>query len=330
MVDLTTSYMGLRLKNPLVASASPLSHTLAGIKALEKGGAGAIVLFSLFEEQIHHESALFEHLLTSGTQSFAESLDYFPSVNEYDTLPEQYLALIAQAKASVNVPIIGSLNGMTHSGWIQYAKKIEQAGADALELNIFYIPDVTHSSAEIEQRYVDIVKTVKSVVSIPVALKLSPFFSSTGNLMQSLDNAGADGLVLFNRFYQPDFDIQTLTVNSTLHLSSNEEIRLPLLWIAMLHGKVQASLAATRGVETSVEVIKYLLAGANVVMTTSALLRHGTDYLGVLLAGLEEWMLTRGYASVDEMRGVMSQQNVANPEAFERANYIRILEGFKE
>jgi dihydroorotate dehydrogenase (fumarate) len=312
-----------------VASASPLSNSLDGIRRLEDVGAAAIVMFSLFEEQIKRENAAFEQLLNSGTESFAESLDYFPALEDYDTGPDQYLNLIQQAKAAVDIPIIASLNGMTNSGWIDYAKKIEQAGADALELNIFYIPDLTHSGQEIETRYLAILKSVKTVISIPVALKLSPFFSSIGHMMQQLDTAGADGLVLFNRFYQPDFDIQTLNVNPTLQLSSNSEIRLPLLWIAMLYGKLNASLAATRGVHSHIEVIKYLLAGADAVMTTSALLKNGPEILKTFVYGLEQWMMARGYESVSEMRGVMSQQNVNNPEAFERANYIRILESFK-
>ncbi len=330
-MDLRTQYMGLQLKNPVIASASPLSSKVDSIRRLEDVGASAVVMFSLFEEQIRHENAAFDHLLSSHTESFAESLDYFPNVaEEYEATPESYLTLIQQAKAAVDIPIIGSLNGITNSGWIDYAKQIEQAGADALELNIFYIPtDLMESGADIEQRYIDILTTVKSVVSIPVALKLSPFFSSIGNMMKRLDDAGADGLVLFNRFYQPDFDIQTLSVNPTLQLSTNAEIRLPLLWIAMLHGRVNASLAATRGVHSHVEVIKYLLAGADVVMSTSALLKNGVEMLKTFLYGLEKWMEGRGYESVSEMRGVMSHQNVAHPEAFERVNYIRILESFK-
>lgn len=330
-MDLRTQYMGLNLKTPVIVSASPLSSKIDSIRHLEDVGASAVVMFSLFEEQIQHENAAFEHLLNSHTESFAESLDYFPSIaEEHQATPESYLKLIQHAKAAVDIPIIGSLNGVTNSGWIDYAKQIEQAGADALELNIFYIPtDFMLSGAEIEQRYLNILTTVKSVVSIPVALKLSPFFSATGNMMKRLDEAGADGLVLFNRFYQPDFDIQTLSVTPTMQLSTNSEIRLPLLWIAMLSGQVNASLAATRGVHSHIEVIKYLLAGADVVMTTSALLKNGVEILKTFTYGLEQWMERRGYNSVTEMRGVMSYQNVAHPEAFERVNYIRILESFK-
>ena len=329
-MDLTTTYMGLELQHPIVASASPLSGTLDGIKRLEDGGAAAVVMFSLFEEQIRHENDAFSHLMESGTQSFAESLSYFPDVDEYQVGPESYLELLHDASESIEVPIIASLNCVTGDGWIDYAKQMQQAGASGLELNIYSVePDLDATSDEIEQRYLDILAAVKSTVSIPVALKLSPFFSAMGNMAKRLDQAGADALVLFNRFYQPDIDIQSLEVTPSLGLSSAGEIRLPLLWIAILHGKLNASLAATRGVENPDEVIKYLLAGADAVMTTSALLRHGPAYTNTLLEGLKAWMEARKFSSVKQVRGSMSRANVANPAAFERANYIRVLESYQ-
>ncbi|MEI7866318.1 MAG: dihydroorotate dehydrogenase-like protein [Candidatus Methylumidiphilus sp.] len=329
-MDLTTTYMGLELQHPIVASASPLSGTLDGIKRLEDGGAAAVVMFSLFEEQIRYENEAFSHLMESGTQSFAESLSYFPEVDEYQVGPESYLELLHQASEAADVPIIASLNCVTGEGWIDYAKQMQQAGASGLELNIYSVePDLDATSDEIEQRYLDILSAVKSTVSIPVALKLSPFFSAMGHMAKRLDEAGADALVLFNRFYQPDIDIQELEVTPSLGLSSAGEIRLPLLWIAILHGKLNASLAATRGVENPDEVIKYLLAGADAVMTTSSLLRHGPAYTNTLLEGLKAWMEARKFSSVKQIRGSMSRGKVANPGAFERANYIRVLESYQ-
>ncbi len=329
-MDLSTTYMGLKLKNPIVASASPLSGTLDSIKQMEDAGVSAMVMFSLFEEQIRQENAAFDYLIESGTESFAESLSYFPSVDDYHVGPENYLNLIRRASESVNIPIIGSLNGVTNEGWIDYAKQIQQAGAKGLELNIYYIPaDLEMSGRDVEQRYLDILRAVKSAVTIPVALKLSPFFSSMGNMARQFDQAGADALVLFNRFYQPDFDIEQLEVASTLEYSTPNEIRLPLLWIAVLYGRVKASLAATRGVHSPDEVVKYLLAGADVVMVASALLEHGPNFTKTLLNGLQEWMEPRNYSSLQKMKGAMSRQHVINPSAFERANYIKILESYK-
>jgi dihydroorotate dehydrogenase (fumarate) len=322
--------MGLTLKHPLVASASPLSGTLDGIRRLEDGGAAAVVMFSLFEEQIRHENDAFSYLMESGTQSFAESLSYFPAVDDYQAGPESYLNLLHRAAQAVDIPVIASLNCVTGEGWIDYARQMQQAGAAGLELNIYAVEaDLGATSAEVEQRYLDILAAVKAAVNIPVALKLSPFFSAMGHMAKRLDEAGADALVLFNRFYQPDFDINALEVRPALSLSSAGEIRLPLLWIALLHGNLRASLAATRGVETAEEVVKYLLAGADVVMTTSALLRNGPDYLGELLDGVREWMEARRFASVAQLRGNMSQRKVANPAAFQRANYIRVLESYQ-
>lgn len=329
-MDLRTTYMGLSLNHPIVVSASPLSTHLEDIKRMEDAGAAAVVMFSLFEEQLIHESAAFEHLMATGTESFAESLSYFPEMDDYAVGPERYLELLRRAREATDIPIIASLNGVTDIGWIQFAKQIEQAGAHGLELNIFYIPaELDLSGREVEEGYLDVIRAVKSAVSIPVALKLSPFFSSFGNMARQFDEAGADALVLFNRFYQPDLDLEKLEVLPNLDLSSASEIRLPLLWIAILYGRVKASLAATRGVEGPAEVVKYLMAGADVVMTASALLRNGVSYLGTLRDGLKDWMQRREYASVDQLKGSMSQQHVANPAAFERANYIKVLESYK-
>ena len=326
-MDMSTNYMGLQLKHPIVVSACPLSETLDGIKLLEDSGASAIVMFSLFEEQIRNENETFDSFLQSGADSFAESLSYFPFVGDTDKGPEQYLNLLSKAVEATDIPIIGSLNGISREGWIDYARQIQQAGASALELNVYHIPtDIDQSGAEVEQRYIDILKSVKSSVTIPVAIKLSPFFSSTGHFAKRLDEAGADGLVLFNRFYQPDINLDTLQVDPRAHLSSAEEIRVPLLWVAVLHGRIQASLAASRGVQSATEIVKYLLAGADTVMVASALMKHGPRYIQVLLDELNDWLNIRGYASVTEVRGKMSHLNAINPDAFERVNYIKTLE----
>ncbi len=329
-MDLSTRYLGMDLKHPIVASAGPLSATLDGIKRLEDGGAAAVVMFSLFEEQIRYENEAFEHLTGAGTESFAESLSYFPAVEEYTVGPDQYLDLVRQASEACDVPIIGSLNGLTNAGWTEYARQIQDAGAKALELNIFYIPaEVSIGGRAVEDRYVDIVERVAKAVSVPVAVKMVPFFSSIGEMAKRFVDAGAGGLVLFNRFLQPDFDLEELEVTPNLELSSPSEIRLPLMWIAILYGRINSSLAATRGVETAAEVIKYLMAGADVVMTTSALLRHGAGYASTLVNDLTQWMDRRDYESVQQMKGSMSQQKVADPSAFERANYIKVLESYK-
>jgi dihydroorotate dehydrogenase (fumarate) len=329
-MDLRTTYMGLALKHPLVASASPLSGSVDNIRRLEDAGAAAVVMFSLFEEQIKHENAAVEHLLHSGAEHYAEALGYFPPVGEYTVGPDRYLELLHRASEAVNIPIIGSLNGITHEGWTDYARMMQQAGAQGLELNVYYIPaDLGESGREVEQRYLAVVRAVKQAVSIPVALKLSPFFSALGHMAKQFDEAGVDALVLFNRFYQPDFDLEKLEVVPNLELSTPAEIRLPLLWIAILYGRLQASLAASRGVHSATEVVKYLMAGADAVMTTSALLRHGIGYLSGLVDGLRAWMEQKQYASVEQMKGSMSQQHVADPTAFERANYIKILESYK-
>lgn len=329
-MDLRTNYLGLDLVHPLVASASPLSKTLDGIKRLEDAGSSAIVLFSLFEEQIRYENESFEFLSAAGAESFGEAISYFPQVEDYRVGPESYLELIRQASRACSVPIIASLNGVTTAGWTDYARLMVEAGAKAIELNIFYIPaDITTSGRDVEQRYVDIVKAVSGAVSAPVSVKLNPFFSSIGEMARRLVEAGAGGLVLFNRFYQPDFDLDELEVVPNLELSTASEIRLPLLWIAVLHGRLPCSLAATRGVQSGIEVIKYLLAGADAVMTTSALLRHGVGHMKTLLKGMTEWMERRDYESVAQLKGSMSQQKVADPSAFERANYIKVLQSYK-
>ncbi len=330
MIDLATTYLGLRLEHPVAASAGPLSHTLDGIRQLEDAGAAAIVLFSLFEEQIRLENAATEHLIGVGAESFPEALDYFPAVENYEVGPEPYLELIRRAREATGVPIIASLNGMTREGWVDFARKIEQAGASALELNVYYIPaDLSATGRDVEELYLDVLREIRAAVDIPIAMKLSPFFSAPGEMARRLVSDGADGLVLFNRFYQPDFDLETLEVTPALQLSRPDEIRLPLLWIAILHGRLKTSLAASTGVHSGDEVVKYLLAGADAVMTTSALLKHGPRHLETLLNGLRQWMERRGYSSVEQMKGAMSQANVADPAAFERANYIKTLESFQ-
>jgi dihydroorotate dehydrogenase (fumarate) len=322
--------MGMRLAHPVIASASPLSKETDGIKRLEDGGASAIVMFSLFEEQIRAEQEALETLSTAGSESFAESLTYFPPAAAYRVGPDRYLELIRRARESVRVPIIASLNGITNDGWIDYAKQMHQAGASAIELNVYFIAtDLDVTGRDVEQRVVDILRAVKAAVPIPVALKTGPFFSAFGNMARRLDEAGADALVLFNRFYQPDFDLEHLEVVPSLHLSTTDEIRLPLLWIAVLSGRIKASLAATTGVRSGLEVVKYLLAGADAVMSTSAVLEHGPAHLGRLVSELRSWLEARDYASVTQMKGAMSQRNVADPTSFVRANYIKVLETYR-
>lgn len=329
-MDLTTDYMGLALKNPLVPSSSPQSHTLDNMRRMEEAGAAAVVMFSIFEEQIHHDAEALEHLLTAGTESFSEALSYFPVAGDYQVGPEQYLELIHKAAGALRIPVIASLNGVSHEGWIDYARRIQEAGAHGLELNVYYVAtDMKLKGTQVEDMYLDVLKAVKMAVHIPVAVKLSPFFSSTAHIAHKLDKAGADALVLFNRFYQPDFNLETLEVEPSLVLSKPEDIRLPLRWIAILRGRLKASLGATTGVYSGREVVKYLLAGADAVMTTSALLEKGIGHLATLLKELETWMEANEYESVSQMKGAMSQQRVANPAAFERANYIRALEAYK-
>jgi len=325
-MDLSTTYLGLRLKNPIVPSASPLSAQIGTIRQMEEAGAGAIVLHSLFEEQITHEAAELDHHLTKGTESFAESLSYFPSAGEYRLGPEEYLEHVATAKAAVDIPIIASLNGVSVGGWIDYARKMEQAGADALELNVYFVAaNPSLSGRVVESLYEDILKTVKKSVHIPVAMKLSPFFSSTAATALRLDAAGADGLVLFNRFYQPDIDLERLEVVPNLVLSTPHEMRLPLRWIAILHGQVKASLAATTGIATGADVAKLLMAGADATQVCSVLLRKGVGEIATILNALTTWMTEHEYESVAQMKGSMSQRACPDPTAFERANYMKAL-----
>jgi dihydroorotate dehydrogenase (fumarate) len=329
-MDLTTKYLGLTLKNPIVPSASPLSHSLDGMKQLEDAGASAIVMYSLFEEQIVQEKSELLHYLSHGTESFAEALSYFPDVQQYNLGPEEYLTLIQKAKKSLGIPIIGSLNGASAGGWVEYAKNIEQAGADALELNIYFVSaDPKFSGAEIEKMYVDILRDVKSKVRIPVAMKLSPHFSSMAHIAHQIDHAGADALVLFNRFYQPDIDLDTLEVKPSVSLSTPHEIRLPLRWIAILYGKIKANLAATSGIHDADDVLKLLMAGADVTMMCSALLKHGPNHIKTVLQDLEQWMTENEYVSVQQMKGSMSQKSIREPAAFERANYMKSLQSYK-
>ncbi len=325
-MELSTTYMGLALRNPLVASPSPLSRTVDGVRRLADAGVGAVVLYSLFEEQLQREAAQNALLVDAGTESFAESLSYFPATAEVDTGPRRYLSLLERAAAAVDVPVIGSLNGATPAGWTEYARAMQDSGAAAIELNIYYLPgDPQVSGREVEQRYVDVLMRVKDAVSVPVAVKLSPYFSSTGEIALRLDERGADALVLFNRFLQPDIDPDSLTVVSQIGLSGPAEGRLPRTWIALLHGRVRASLAATTGVETSDDVAKCLLAGADVVMTASALLRHGPEHATVLLDGLSDWMSSKGFEAVDELRGMLAVPPGADEAVFERIGYVAAM-----
>jgi dihydroorotate dehydrogenase (fumarate) len=328
-MNLTTSYLGLALKNPIVPSASPMSRTIGSIRAMEDYGASAIVLYSLFEEQIRHETNELNHFLSHGTESFAEALSYFPQQGEYYHGPEEYLEHIASAKRAVEIPIIASINGSTSGGWTEYAKKMQQAGADALELNIYHIatdPDV--SGSEVEEQYLEIVRDVRKSVTIPIAVKLSPFFSSIASMAKKLDDAGANGLVLFNRFYQPDINLDSLQVEPGVVLSTSEALRLPLRWVAILHNQIKADIAATTGIHTAEDVLKMMMAGANVTMVCSALLRHGPRRIREIITGVTQWMVDHEYVSLEQMRGSMSHKSVADPSAFERANYMKALNSY--
>jgi dihydroorotate dehydrogenase (fumarate) len=329
MANLSTTYLGLSLPHPVVASAGPLSHDLDGIRRLEDGGAAAITLFSLFEEQIRWENEALAMLTAMGAESTGEASSYFPPIGDFAAGPDAYLGLLRRARDVAGVPIIASLNGTTSSGWVDYARLMHEAGASALELNVFHIPaDPLATGRDVEQRYEDIVSSVSRAVPIPVAVKVGPFFSAMGEMARRLVAAGASGLVLFNRFYQPDFDLEKLEVAPTLELSSPSEIRLPLLWLSILHGRLAASLAATTGVHTHAEVAKYLLAGADAVMTTSSLLRHGPGHVRTLVQDLDAWLDRKGFESVAQIKGSMSQRHVADPSAFERANYMKVLQSW--
>jgi len=328
-MDLTTNYLGLKLRTPLVVSASPLSEDIDNIKRMEDAGAAAVVLYSLFEEQLRRDRLELNQNMERGTGSFAESLTYFPEPEEYHLGPEEYLKHIAKAKKATQLPVIASLNGSSVGGWTQYAKLIQQAGADAIELNIYYIPtDLDLSGAEVEQTYLDILKAVKSEVTIPVAVKLSPFFSNFANMSKQLDDAGADGLVLFNRFYQPDIDLEALEVRPNILLSTPMAMRVPLRWIALLYGRVQADLAATSGVHRASDALKMLMAGADVTQLCSVLIRHGINQIRLIEQDLVMWMEAHDYLSVEQLRGSLSQKNSDDPSAFERAQYMRAISSF--
>ncbi len=325
-MELSTTYMGLVLRNPLVASPSPLSYSLDGVRRLADGGVGAIVLYSLFEEQLREQTARAIGLIEDSAESFPEALSYFPSVAEEDGSPRAYLTLLERAVGAVDVPVIASLNGITPEGWTEYARAMQDAGAAAIELNIYYLPGDTETSGrDVEQRHLDVLEQVKSAVSLPVAVKLSPYFSSPGEMALRLDKAGADALVLFNRFLQPDIDPEQLVVLPRVNLSSPADARLACTWIALLRGKAAASLAATSGVEVPADVARYLLAGADVVMTTSALLRHGPSYAADLLDGLRRWMSRKGFQTVDDFRGLLAVPPDADATADERSSYVTAM-----
>ncbi len=328
-MDLKTQYLGLELRNPLVASASALSKKTSYVRQMEDAGISAVVMYSLFEEQITHDSLAFNYFMERGTERFAESLDYFPDLERYNVGPDQYLAQIQKNKEAVDISIIGSLNGVSNTGWIEYAQKMEQAGADALELNTYYIPtNPAITASQLEENYIELVSAVCENVGIPVAVKLSPFFSALPNLIQRLVEAGADGMVLFNRFIQPDIDIENLEVDSTLHLSTSAELLLPLRWMALLYGRVDVDLALTTGVHTGLDLVKAVMAGANVAMVASEFITNGVEQASSMLAEMENWMTAYEYTSVEKMRGSMSQKKVENPAAFERANYMKALQSF--
>lgn len=329
-MDLSTSYLGLRLSNPIVPSASPLSQTLDGIRRMEDAGAGAVVMYSLFEEQIEYESHRLDHYLSYGSESYGEALSYFPDLGDYNVGPDEYLNLIAAAKRAVHIPIIGSLNGASPGGWIDYATKIQEAGADALELNMYYVaadPDVT--GAEVNEMYLDVLREVRKHISIPLAVKIGPYFASIANISKRFAEEGADGLVFFNRFYQPDFDLDRLEVVPHLVLSTQFAMRLPMRWVAILYGRVPVDFAITSGVHTHEDVLKGMMAGAKVSMMAGELLRNGVGRIGEIKAEMSRWMEEREYVSVEQMQGSMSQRNVADPATFERANYMKVLQSWR-
>jgi dihydroorotate dehydrogenase (fumarate) len=329
-MNLTTNYLGMLLKNPIVASSSPLSHTLDSIRRLEDAGVAAVVMYSLFEEQIGFDSYYIDYHLTQHIDSYAESISYFPDMQSYNVGPDEYVNLIRRAKETVDVPVIGSLNGASVGGWTDYAKLIEDAGADALELNIYYLPTNTRiSGTEVETLYLDILLSVRQAISIPVAVKMSPFFSSIPNMASRLTDVGADGLVLFNRFYQPDFDLEKLEVAPRLVLSNSDDLRLPLRWVAILYGRLTSDFAITSGIHTAHDVIKGLMAGARVTMMTSELLQKGVRRVGQVLNELVTWMNEHEYESVMQMIGAMSQKHCTEPAAFERANYMKMLDSYR-
>jgi dihydroorotate dehydrogenase (fumarate) len=330
MVDLTTTYLGLKLKNPLVAAASPLSNKVETAQKLEAAGASAIVMYSLFEEQIIHESLELDHYLNYGAEASPEFGSFYPQTGVYTLAPEAYIETLKKIKNAVKVPVLGSLNGVSTGGWIKYARKIEEAGADALELNLYYLAtDPMLTSVELEDNYVALVGDVCKSITIPVAVKLSPFLTAIPNVAKRLANAGAKGLVLFNRFYQPDIDLETLEIVPDLVLSNSSDLRLPLRWTAILYGRIKADLALTSGVHTAEDALKAMMAGASVAMMTSELLQKGFGRVGAILADMEQWMVDHEYTSIHQMLGSLSQKSVKEPAAFERANYMKILHSFK-
>ena len=329
-MDLTTKYLGLDLKNPIVPSAGPLTDKVDKIKTLEDAGAAAVVLYSLFEEEIEHDQLELYNRTTSTQEIYSESVDFFPEPFVYKTGPEEYLNHIQKTKSAVDIPVIASLNGKSLGGWIEYAKKIEQAGADALELNIYMLAtDPQKPSGEIEKLYIDIVKEVKLNVNIPIAIKMHPFFSSVSKMADEFVNVGADGLVLFNRFYQPDIDLEKLEVVPTVLLSTPMDMRLPLRWIGILYGKIKADLAATSGISNEKDALKMIMAGANVVQMLSSLLKFGANHISEVLTNMVYWMEINEYESLNQMRGSMSHLNTADPSQFERANYMKMLHSYK-
>ena len=326
MIDLSTKYMRFNLKNPFVAAASPLSEKIESLHELEKSQASAVVFYSLFEEQIVHEQLLLHSRLEQGAESFAEALSYFPEPTQFRLTPDQYIDHIKRAKDALTIPVIASLNGYTLGGWIEYAQKIEKVGADALECNIYYIPtSFDEKEEEIQNRYIEIVSTLKKAISIPVAVKLSPYFTNIARMAKNLVQAGANALVMFNRFYQPDIDLEEMSVKPHLILSTSFESRLALRWIAILYKKLQVSFAATGGIHTTEDAIKLILAGADVVQLCSILLNKGVGYLNILVESLIKWMEEKGYESIEQMKGAVSQANCLDPSAFERANYMKTL-----
>jgi dihydroorotate dehydrogenase (fumarate) len=329
-MDITTTYLGLKLKSPIVSSAGPLAEKISNIREMEDAGAGAVVLHSIFEEQIEHEQLELHHHTSAHAESFSEATSYLPEPFDFKTGPDEYLNHIRKAKEAVDIPIIASLNGKSIGGWTDYSKKMEQAGADALELNIYLLPtDAKKSAAEVENTYLEIVKAVKSTVKIPIAVKMHPFFSSTSNMAVELSKAGADGLVMFNRFYQPDIDLDTLDVVPNVILSTQMEMRLPLRWIAMMYGKVNADLAATTGIYTAEDVLKMVMAGAKVTQMLSSILKFGIGHIADVTTNFKNWMIEKEYESIEQMRGSMSYINIDDPSKFERANYMKVLHSYK-
>ncbi len=329
-MDLRTTYLGMNLKSPIVPSASPLSRSVSTIRKMEDNGAGAVVLYSLFEEELNQESKTLDRYLTEGTHSYAEALSYFPEAPSYHAIgPDSYLEHVHRAKMAVDIPIIASLNGVSTGGWVNFAKQIEGAGADALELNVYFLPtNMEMTSGQIEQGYFDLLEDIKQEISIPVALKLSPYFSATANMMKGLVDHGANGLVLFNRFYQPDIDLENLEIYPHLVLSNTNELRLPLRWIAILFGRLNVDFALTTGVHTAEDALKSVAAGASVVQMASELLRNGVGRIGEILAEMSEWLAEHEYESLDVLKGSMSQINCGFPSAFERANYIEVVRSY--